>query len=93
MQLYADAESVLRAAGLAVLMGHHDFTSSYLNDMAKEYEHRAGFEKPNAARDRSSNPLHFYGFMRALWQTRRHQATAAVFRDLARELASLGPRK
>jgi DNA-binding MarR family transcriptional regulator len=93
IQLYADAESVLRAAGLAVLMGRHQFAGTYLDGMAKEYEHKAGVEKANAAQAHSSNPLHFYGFMRALWQTRRHQATAAVFRDLAPELASLGPLK
>jgi hypothetical protein len=91
IQPYPDAESVLRAAGLAVLMGQPQCAGNYLNFTANDYERKAGAGQANSMQPQSASPLQLYGSMRTLWQTRRHQSAAGVFRDIARELASLGP--
>jgi len=91
IQPYPDAESVLRAAGLAVLMGQPQSAGSYLNFTANDYERKAGAGQANSMQPQSGSPLQLYGSMRALWQTRRHQSAAGVFRDIANELAILQP--
>jgi DNA-binding PadR family transcriptional regulator len=89
IQPYPDAESVLRAAGLAVLMGQPQSAGNYLNFAANDYERKAGAGQANSMQPQSGSPLQLYGSMRALWQTRRHQSAAGVFRDIANELAML----
>ncbi len=91
IQPYPDAESVLRAAGLAVLMGQPQYACNLLNSTANEYERKAGAAQANSVQPQSASPLQLYGSMRALWQARRHQSAAGVFRDIASELARLQP--
>src|SRR5208337_3373442 len=71
IQPYPDAESVLRAAGLAVLMGHPQYAGPYLISMSNDYERKAGAGQANSMQPQSASPLQLYGSMRALWQTRR----------------------
>jgi DNA-binding MarR family transcriptional regulator len=89
LQPYPDAESILRAAGLTVLVGRPTDARRYLMDMANECERKAGQEQANLLRPKSAGPLEWYQFMRALWQHRRSQSAAQVFRDVARELEEL----
>lgn len=89
LQPHPDAESVLRASGLTVLMGRPMDSRRYLMDMANEYERKAGQEQANPLRSASSGPLEWYQFMRALWQYRRSQSAAQVFRDIATKLEEL----
>jgi DNA-binding MarR family transcriptional regulator len=91
LQIYADIESILRAAGIAVLMGVPGDASSYLNFMANEYDQKLPSEQTRLAISQSASPLQWYGFSRALWQTRRHQSAAGAFRDIANGLAILQP--
>jgi DNA-binding MarR family transcriptional regulator len=86
---YPDAESVLRAAGLAVLMGQPQYAGPYLISMSNDYERKAGAGQANSMQPQPASPLQLYGSMRAMWQTRRHQSAAGVFRDIANELAML----
>jgi DNA-binding MarR family transcriptional regulator len=89
LRSFADVESILRAAGIAMLMGAPGDASSYLNFMANEYDQKAPSEQTRLTIYQSASPVQWYGFMRALWQTRRHQSAAGVFRDIANELAIL----
>jgi len=89
LQPYPDAESILRAAGLFVLVGRPMDARRYLLDMANEFERKAGPEQLNTFRPESSSPLEWYQFTRALWQYRRSQSAAQAFRDIATKLEEL----
>ncbi len=92
LRTFADVESILRAAGIAVLMGAPGEASSYLNFMANEYDQKSPSEQTRLAISQSASPVQWYGFMRALWQTRRHQSAAGAFRDIANSLAIPQPK-
>jgi hypothetical protein len=61
----------------------------YLLDMANEFERKAGPEQLNLFRPKTAGPLEWYQLMRALWQHRRSQSAAQVFRDIATKLEEL----
>jgi len=86
---YPDPESVLRAAGLAVLMAVPQVASDYLSSLADQYDQKSAPEQMRSAVSRSEIPAQCYGRMRALWQSRKNQAAAGIFREIAQDLAGL----
>lgn len=81
---YQDVESILRAATVAILMGHRNAAHDYLMGAADHHEQNVPESPTDPKIKRSSVEL--YAFMRWLWESRRRESAAAAFRDIAREL-------
>ncbi len=84
LQDYSDAESVLRAATIAVLLGHQQTAHDFLMGVADEHERKAGSAPGRSPRSKS--PLELYQHMRWSLESQRRRAAAKVFREIAREL-------
>ena len=85
---YPDAESILRAATIAVLMGEQDYAAEYLSGVALPRE-SSGEEKNMEAERlgrRRLDPLSTYAWMRALTEARRREGESKAFSKLGRTL-------
>lgn len=85
---YPDAESILRAATIAVLMGDKDYAAGYLSGMALTRE-SSGKEKNMEAERLGSgrlDPLSTYAWMRALTEAQRREGESNAFSKLGRTL-------
>jgi DNA-binding MarR family transcriptional regulator len=86
---YPDAESVLRAATVAMLMGDRMTARAYLTDIADRHEWKAQTMR-NEPDPMKSSALEWYSHMRASWETRRRRSAATLFREIAREMEGMG---
>jgi hypothetical protein len=85
---YPDAESILRAATVAVLMGDEHYAAEYLSGVAFTRE-SSGREKNMEAERLGSgrlDPLSTYAWMRALTEAQRREGEALAFAKLGRTL-------
>lgn len=81
---YADVESTLRAAAIALFMQQPRTAIAYLRGNAQTYER----DRPSLSedvRDRMA-PLNSYNRMRHGWERARRECAAALFRQLADDL-------
>ena len=85
---YPDAESVLRAATVAVLMGDQHYAGEYLSGMGLHRE-SSGKEKDMEAERLGRgrlDPLSAYRWMRALTEAQRREGESKAFSMLGRTL-------
>ncbi len=85
---YPDAESILRAATVAVLMGDEHYAAEYLSGAALTRE-SSGKEKSMEAERLGSgrlDPLSTYAWMRALTEAHRREGESDAFSKLGRTL-------
>lgn len=85
---YADAESVLRAACVAMLMGDREYASDYLLGQSLTRQ-SAGKEKNMEAERLQTgrlDPLSTYAWMRALTEAQRREGESNAFSKLGRTL-------
>lgn len=84
MREYADSESVLRAATVALLMGESEAAAKYLERMAESSRTKAVEARMKAKylEDAKSDPLSAYGWMRVLSETHRRDADSMAFASM-----------
>jgi DNA-binding PadR family transcriptional regulator len=87
LDLHWDVESVLRAATVALLMDDPRVTSSYLLNMAYEYDRKSSGSRTGDPDDRASI-VEWYGYMRAHCETSRLQSAAQALRAIAKTIES-----
>lgn len=85
---YPDAESILRAATIAVLMGDEHYAAEYLSGVALTRESSGREKNMEAERLRSGqlDPLSIYAWMRALTEAQRREAESHAFSKFGRTL-------
>lgn len=85
---YPDAESILRAATIAVLMGDQHYAAEYLSGVALTRE--SSGEEKNMEAERLGRgrlePLSTYAWMRALTEAQRREGESKAFSKLGRTL-------
>ncbi len=86
LQEHPDVESILRSTAVALLMDDFPTADGYLISMARTSEGRAERAAISDGQDRGRSPMQRFGLMRRLWDTRRHQSAAALFREIVTEL-------
>jgi len=78
-------QDCLRAATVAILMGHRNAAHDYLMGAADHYDqyHPESLADPQRA---SLSPVELYSFMRREWECSRRRSAAAVLRVIAEKL-------
>jgi len=83
---YPDAESILRATTVAILMGDWQTACTYLMGMASQLERNVLVEPDKPPRRQTWSPVDWYESMRWSWENGRRKSAANAFREIAKEL-------
>jgi DNA-binding MarR family transcriptional regulator len=88
LRQYQDVESILRAATVAVLMGHRNSARDYLMGTA-DYHAQNVPVSPGIRQATTRSPVELYSFMRWQWECKRRESAASAFREIAQELEEM----